>query len=327
MDRRRFIALIAGALVAPLAALAQPAGKVARVAYLSASGAAEAGPNRKAIMEGFRSLGWIEGRNLLIEERYAETRTEELQRLVGELVRLKPDVIVCVGPAPAMALKKAGADIPVVFIAVADPIGIGLATSLGRPDGRFTGLATMVPAGFLGKQLELLRESVPGMSRVAFLTNPGNPVHAVGRSLRLKAAQDHGFEVVELQAKTREELEAAFPEAVRQKADAMYLSGDPLPIQHRQLVAELALKHRLPIMYLFRLHVEAGGLMSYGTDTADLYRRAAGYVDRILKGAKPGDLPIEQPTRFELAINMKAARALGITFPRSVLLRADRVIE
>ena len=327
-SRRTLLKILAGAaLAAPITGLAQPAAKVARIAYLSA-GSIEAGAsNRKAMIDGFRALGWIEGRNLLIEESYAETRTEDLPRLVSELLRVKPDVIVSIGPAPATAFKKASVDIPVVFVAVADPIGIGLVNSLARPEGRFTGLSTVVPEGFLGKQLELLRETVPRMSRVAFLTNPGNPVHTVGRSLRLQAARDNGLDVVELQARTREELEAAFPEAVRRKADAMYLSGDPLPIAHRQLVAELALKHRLPVMYLFRLHVEAGGLMSYGSDQADIHRRAASYVDRILKGAKPGDLPIEQPTKFELVINLKTAKALGLKIPPSLLLRADRVIE
>jgi putative ABC transport system substrate-binding protein len=329
MKRRQALlrSLALTVLVSPLTCFGQAGAKIARIAYLSAGSAEDGAPSRKAMIDSLGALGWIEGRNLLIEVRYAEMRTEELQRLVSELLRVKPDVIVSIGPAPAAALKRAGVDIPVVFVAVADPIGIGLANSLGRPEGRFTGFSTMVPAGFLGKQLELLREVVPRMTRVAFLTNPGNPVHIAGRTLRLNAAKEHGLEVVEVQASTREELEKAFAEAARQKADGMYLSGDPLPFTHRQLVAELALKHRLPVMYLFRQHVEAGGLMSYGTDTTDLYRRAAMYVDRILKGAKPGDLPIEQPTKFELVINVKTARALGITIPPSLLLRADRVIE
>jgi putative ABC transport system substrate-binding protein len=329
MKRRQAVlsTLTLMALVSSLTCFGQPGAKMARIAYLSAGTAKDGESNRKAMIDGLGALGWIEGRNLLIEARYAETRTQDLPRLVSELLQRKPDVIVSIGPAPTTALKGVGVDLPVVFVAVADPIGIGLANSLGRPEGKFTGLSTMVPEGFLGKQLELLREIVPRMTRVAFLTNPRNPVHITGRSLRLNAAKDLGLEVVELQATTREELEKAFAEAVRQKADGMYLSGDPLPMAHRELVSELALQHRLPVMYLFRLHVEAGGLVSYGTDTTDLHRRAAVYIDRVLKGAKPGDLPIQQPTRFELVINLKTAKALGLTIPGSILLRADRVIE
>jgi putative ABC transport system substrate-binding protein len=279
------------------------------------------------VNEGLRALGWIDARNLLIEERYAETRTEDLPRLVADLLRFKPDVIVCFGPAPAMALRKAGVDIPIVFVVVFDPIRLGLAKSLAHPGGNFTGLATAVSVEFFGKQLDLLREIVPRASRLAALTNPGNPMHVAGRDYRLKQAREHGFNVVELQATTPEELERAFREAARQTADALYVAGDTLAYEHRQRIAELALTHRLPSLFLFRAHVEAGGLMSYGTDLMDLYRRAAGYVDKILKGAKPADLPIEQPTKFEFVINMNTAKALGLTIPKDLLLRADEVIQ
>jgi len=325
MKRRAFL-LAVGALAAERAQ-AQPAAKVARVAYLSYGTAETEGSFRRAVNEGLRALGWIDGRNLVIEERYAETRTEDLPRLVADLLRFKPDVIVCFGPTPAMALKNAGVDIPIVFVVVWDPIRLGLAKSLAQPEGNFTGLATAVSYEFFGKQLDLLREIVPRASRLATLTNPGNPLHVTGRDHRLKQIREHGFDVVELQATTPEELEKAFREAARQKADALYVSGDTLAYEHRQRIAELALKHRLPTLFLFRAHVEAGGLMSYGTDLMELYRRAGGYVDKILKGAKPADLPIEQPTKFELVINLNTAKALGLTIPKELLLRADEVIQ
>jgi putative ABC transport system substrate-binding protein len=325
MKRRAFL-LAVGALAAERAQ-AQPAAKVARVGYLSLGTAETEVAFRRAVNEGLRALGWIEGRNLLIEERYAETRTEDLPRLVADLLRFKPDVIVCFGPTVAMAVKNAGVDIPIVFVVVWDPIRLGLAKSLAHPEGNFTGLATAVPEGFLGKQLDLLREIVPRASRLAALHNPGNPMHVAGRDRLLKLAREHGFNVVELEATTLEELEKAFREAARQRADALYVAGDTLAYEHRQRIAELALQQRLPTLFLFRAHVEAGGLMSYGTDLLDLYRRAGGYVDKILKGAKPADLPIEQPTKFELVINAKTARALGMTIPQSLLLRADEVIQ
>ena len=325
MKRRAFL-LAVGALAAGRAR-AQAAVKVARVAYLSLGTPEAEIPFRRAVNEGLGALGWIQGRNLLIDERYAETRTEDLPRLVADLLRFKPDVIVCFGPTPAIALKTARVDVPIVFVVVWDPIRIGLAKSLAHPEGNFTGLATGVSNEFFGKQLDLLREIVPRASRLAALTNPGNAMHVTGRDIRLRQAREHGFNVVELQATTREELEKAFPEAAQQKADALYVAGDTLAYAHRQLIAGLALKYRLPTLFLFRAHVEAGGLMSYGTDLLDLYRRAGGYVDKVLKGAKPADLPIEQPTKFELVINLKTAKALGLTIPQPLLLRADEVIQ
>jgi putative ABC transport system substrate-binding protein len=327
MKRRTFL-LAVGALAAERVQ-AQPAARVARVAYLSGGTAETEVTFRRAANEGLRAFGWVEGRNLLFEDRYAETRTEDLPRLVAELLQFKPDVIVCFGPTPTMALKNAGIDIPVVFVVVWDPIRLGLAKSLAHPEGNFTGLATAVPEEFSGKQMDLLREMVPRASRLAVLANPGNPVHmnVGGRDHRNKLAMEHGFNVVELLATTREELEKAFREADRKGADVLYVPGDTLTYEHRNRIAELALQHRLPTLFLFRAHVEAGGLMSYGTDLLDLYRRAAGYVDKILKGSRPGDLPIEQPTKFELVINLNTAKALGLTVPQSLLLRADEVIQ
>lgn len=306
---------------------AQQAPKAARLGYLTASAPQSGAANYQALVEGLQALGWHEGRNVAIDARYAGGRTAEIEQLAADLLRLQPDVIVSVGPSPTMAFKQLDPHIPVVFVAVADPIGLGLANSLARPGGSFTGLATLAPEFIVAKQVELLRETVPKASRIAFLTNPGNPVHVQGRELRLRAAKAHGLEVVEVEAATREALESAFADAARKKADVMYLSGDPMPTANAELVAELALKYRLPVMYLFQRHVDAGGLMSYGPDAADLHGRAAAYVDKILKGANARDLPIEEPTRYLLVVNMKAAKSLGLPIPRSVLLRADRVIK
>ncbi len=329
MRRREFVAFMGVPLAYPGALRAQSPRRHARVALLNGGRPESVARERAVFLEGLKTLGWVEKENLMLDERSANARTEDLPRLAAELLATKPDIIVCIGPAPAIAMKEAlrGDPIPVVFISVADPIGIGLAKSLGRPEGNFTGLATMDVERLLTKQVELLREIVPRATRIAFLTNPGNPVHIRGREFRLKVAREQGLSVVEVQAKTRDELVAAFSEAALQKASFMYLSGDPLPLEHRTLVAELALKHRLPVMYLFQVHVDAGGLMSYGTDSSDLHRRAANYVDKVLRGASPRDLPIEEPTKYQLVINLKTARALGLTIPQSVLLRADRVIE
>jgi len=325
--RRRCLLFAASALVAaPLARAQQPA-KVARIGYLGGGTSQSGAANFKALTAGLDALGWNESRNLAIEARYAGTGVADMPRLAAELVGLRPDVIVSVGPAATLALKHTGTGIPVVFAVVADPVGLGLAKSLGRPEGNFTGLATLAPEFILAKQVELLRETVPRASRIAFLTNPGNPIHVQGRELRLRVAKGQGLEVVEVEATRREELELAFAEVARRKADFMYLSGDPLPLAHTVFVAELALRYRLPVMFLFRQHVEAGGLMSYGVDLEDLLRRSATYVDKILKGAVPRDLPIEEPRRYMLVINKKTANALGLTIPQSVLARADEVIQ
>lgn len=323
---RQLLFAIGSLIVVPIVS-AQQAPKDARVGYLSGGTVPSGASNFQTLIAGLKALGWNEGRNLAVDARYAGTLTTEIPQLAEQLVRLRPDVIVSVGPTPTVALKQLDARVPVVFVAVADPVGLGLAKSLGRPEGNFTGLATLAPEFILAKQVELLRETVPKASRIAFLTNPGNPIHVQGRELRVRVAKAQGLDVIEVEATTRETLERAFAEAARKGAEIMYLSGDPLPLAHSEFVAELALRHRLPVMFLFHQQVEAGGLMSYGVDVTDLHRRAAVYVDKILKGATPSDLPIEEPTRYMLVINMKTARALGLQVPRPVLLRADRVIE
>ncbi len=324
MNRRRAIVAALGGWFAlsPLRPSAQTAGKVYRVGYLTVNP-----PVSQSFIDEMAQRGYIEGRTLVVEVRFSGGNAERLKALAEELVAQRVDVIVSVGPTPTVALKQLDARIPVVFVAVADPVGLGLAKSLGRPEGNFTGMATLAPEFILAKQVELLRETVPKASRIAFLTNPGNPIHVQGRESRVRVANAQGLDVIEVEATTRETLERAFAEAARKGAEIMYLSGDPLPLAHSEFVAELALRHRLPVMFLFQQQVEAGGLMSYGADVTDLHRRAAVYVDKILKGATPSDLPIEEPTRYMLVINMKTARALGLQVPRPVLLRADRVIE
>jgi len=321
MRRRHVLAWVAACLAVPRAAAqARPR----RVHVLFGGPPNDSEPMRGALLKGLQALGWSVGRDLLLESHYAQGR-EDL--LAASLARADAEVIVAVGPAAAAAMKKTGTSTPVVFVVVFDPIGLGLAKSLARPGGSFTGFSTAVPETFYAKQLSLLKEAAPRLTRFAVLLNPRNPMHALSRDRRLKGASEQGLETVEVQASAREELEPAFREAVRHGVGAMFVGGDPLTTSNGELIAELALRHRLPTMFLFSKNVAAGGLMSYGADTLDLSRRAAGYVDRILKGARPADLPIEQPTKFDLVINLKTAKALGLAIPQSLLVRADRVIE
>lgn len=326
MNRRRFAVLLAGSFASVLVR-AQQSVKSRRVGILTAGTSRSGAVFQTSLLAGLETLGWKEGRDLTIKALHAETIMADLPRLAREMIQFNPDVIVCSGPAPAVAIKGLGIANPVVFVAVADPVALHLVETLGRPGGNFTGLATLAPEFILAKQIELLRETVPHASRIAFLTNPGNPIHVQGRALRLRAAAQQGLTAVEVEARSRDELVTAFAKAAQQKANVMYLSGDPLPMEHTQLVAELALVHHLPVMFLFQQHVDAGGLMSYGTDSKELWRRGAIYVDKVLNGSHPSTLPVEEPTKYQLVINMKTAKALGITIPQTVLLRADRVIE
>ena len=279
-----------------------------------------------ALLDGLRNRGWIDGQNLIIEYRHAQSQ-DRLPALAAELVALSPDLLIAVGPQTAVALKSATATIPIVFVAVADPVGIGLVQSLSHPGGNITGLATLVP-GFASKEIEILRDIVPTASKIAVLANPGNPIHRLTVAEELpQTAQKLGVALPIVEATTAEELDIAFASAATQHADAIIVSGDILTFRYATQVTALAAKHRLPAIYLTRYFVTNGGLISYGPDFADLYFRAGGYVDKILKGAKPSDLPVEQPTKFQLVINMKTAKALGLTVPPAVLARADEVIE
>jgi putative ABC transport system substrate-binding protein len=328
MERRTFLAMLTGGLLAaPFAAEAQQAAKVPRIGYLSGGDPAASPHLPEAFRQGLRDLGYVEGRNVVIEYRDVEGKLERYPALAAELVALKVDVIVALGYPGTLAAKNATNTIPIIMVAVADPVRIGLIASLVRPGGNITGLTLLAGTEIVGKHLELLKEAVPNLSRVAVLWNPANPMHVLrlrevevaGRSLRVQLQI--------LKAQGPEEFDSAFAAMTRERAGALYVVGDPMLRQHRRRLAELAAKSRLPAVYELKDHAEAGGLMAYGPSILDMYWRAATYVDKILKGAKPADLPVEQPTKFELVINMKTAKALGLTIPQSLLLRADQIIQ
>jgi putative ABC transport system substrate-binding protein len=275
-----------------------------------------------------RDHGWIEGKNLIVDYRSAEGHAERLVPLAHELVALKPDVLVGPGPPEALALKSATASIPIVFAAVGDPVRVGLVQSLSHPGGNITGLATFVPGNFLSKGIQILREMVPAASKIAVLVNPTNASHRLFVAEELpETARKLGVTFPVLEATTVEELDIAFASAAAQHADAIIPVASELTVNNVTRVTALAAEHRLPAVYIFRLFTTNGGLVSYGADITDLLRRAGDYVDKILKGTKPADLPVEQPTKYDLVINLKAAKALGLEIPASLLARADEVIE
>jgi putative ABC transport system substrate-binding protein len=323
MKRREFIAATAALLVSPRVLRAE--GPPRRVGYLDP--VLKTLPLFKVWQDSLRDHGWIERKNLIVDYRSAEGRAERVSALAAELVALKPDLLVGPSPQVALALKSATATIPIVFVAVYDPVAIGLVQSLSRPGGNMTGLATYAPGDWIAKRIEILRELVPGASKIALLVNPDNPVHRLTLAEELpRTARSFGVALPIVEATTADELDTAFASAVAQHADAMIVFGDNLTNQEAPRVTALAANHHLPAIYLFRQFAN-GGLISYGPDIADLFRRAGGYVDKILKGTKPADLPVEQPTKFEIVINMKTAKGLGLTVPPSLLVRADEVTE
>jgi putative ABC transport system substrate-binding protein len=329
MERRTFLGVISGGLLAaPLAAEAQQAAKVARIGYLVTNLAVN--PHlHEAFRQGLRDLGYVEGRNLVIEYRDAEGKPERLPALAAELVALKVDVIVTPSTAQALPAKQATSTIPIVFAAASDAVADGLVTSLARPSGNVTGLSLLAPE-LVGKRLEQLKQAVPGVSRVAFLWQPGGAGEGTEKDMLKRAevaARALGVRPQFVEARGPADFDRAFSEMTRARAGALtVLVGAMFIVAQRRLV-DLAAKNRLPALYGLREYVDAGGFMSYGPNVADLFRRTATYVDKILKGAKPGDLPVEQPTKFELVINLKTAKALGLTIPQSLLQRADQVIE
>ena len=328
MDRRAFLGTLAGALfAAPLAARAQQAGKVHRIGYLSSGSATTAPHLLEVFREGLRELGWVEGQNIVIDYRFEESRSDRLPNLTAELVRLKVDIIVAGSTPATVATKNASGTIPIVMIGVGDPVGLGLIASLARPGGNVTGLSFSVGTEIFGKQLELLKETVPNVRRVAILSNPANPVHALALRNVKAAARSLGVQLQLLEARGLNEFDGAFAAMAKGRVGALLVVSDPMFGIHRARLADLAAKTQLPSMHGVRTYVEAGGLMSYGPNLLDQWRRAAGYVDKILKGAKPAELPVEQPTKFELVINVKTAKALGLTIPPSLLQRADEVIQ
>jgi putative ABC transport system substrate-binding protein len=285
-------------------------------------------PNFKVWQDSLRDHGWIEGKNLIVDYRSAEGHAERVAPLANELVALKPDVLVGPSPQEALALKSATASIPIVFAAVSEPVRLGLVQSLSHPGGNVTGLAAVVPGHFVGKGIQILREMIPTASKIAVLVNPGNAMHRLIVAEELpEIAQKLGVTFSVLEATTVEELDIAFASAAAQHADAIIPLADVLTVNNVTRVTALAAEHRLPAIYLFRLFTTNGGLVSYGADIADLLRRAGDYVDKILKGTKPADLPVEQPTKFDLVINLKTAKALGITIPNELLIQATELIE
>ena len=327
MDRRAFLGTLAGGLLAaPLVAEAQQAAKIARIGYLGRKANSHL---HAAFLQGLRDLGYVEGRNVVIEVRDAEGRNERLPALAAELVALKVDVIVAVATPAALAAKQATKTIPVVFTALADPVTSGLVTSLARPGGNITGVSFLAPEQ-VGKRLERLKEAVPGVSRVAVLWQPGDVPETTAKNLLKEAevaARALGVRVQFVEARGPADFDRAFSDVTRARAGALTVLTSPMFVTERRRLVDLAARNRLPAVYGLREFVDAGGLMSYGSNTADVYRRAATYVDKILKGAKPADLPVEQPTKFELVINLKTAKALGLTIPPSLLQRADEVIQ
>ncbi len=318
------VTLTVGLLVAPLAADAQTK-KVARIGYLGTTPTGQEA-NLEAFRQGLRDHGWIEGRNIVIEYRWAQAKFERLPELATELVRLKVDLIVAPTSLNVQAVKQATSTIPIVFPVHSDPIGAGHIASLARPGGNITGL-TQVQSELDAKGLELLKETVPEVTRVAVLWAPDWPAHGPVLKAVEATARTLGLQLQTLAPRSAAEFESAFSAMVREHAGALRVLSAPLYFAERRQLADLALKHRLPAMFGPREYAEAGGLMSYGANLRDMFRRAAAYVDKILKGAKPADLPVEQPTKFELVINLKTAKALGLTIPQSVLIRADEVIQ
>jgi putative ABC transport system substrate-binding protein len=323
MTRRLAGLLLIALLVAPPAAVAQPAGRVPRVGMLANGSAAAPGP-LDAFREGLRDLGYVEGRNLALEIRWAEGRFERLPDLAAELVRSKPDVLVTAGPYGIEAARRVAGKIPIVMI-TCDPAE-SVVELIARPSGHITGV-TCMSSDLTPKRLQLLKEAVPSIQRVAVLYNPFDPNKAEEVRQMQTPARTLGLTLQPAEAGEAAALEGAVTAAVRERAEALFVLPDPLTLNERRRIADLAAKHRLPAMYGFREFVHAGGLMSYGTMQSDLYRRAAAHVDKVLKGAKPADVPVEQATRFELVINLKSAKALGLTLPQSVLIRADQLIE
>jgi putative tryptophan/tyrosine transport system substrate-binding protein len=330
MRRRAFILLLGGAAAAPLllwplAARAQQPRKLPTIGFLGSGTAAAQSQWIATFVQRLRELGWIEGRTVAIEYRWAEGRNERFAEIAAEFVRRKVDVIFTLSTPTVVAAKQATSVIPIVFAAAGDPVGTGLVASLARPGGNVTGLSLQAP-DLVGKRLELLREVVPGLRRLAVLANISNPINLVDRDEVRTTAGTLGLEIVALEIRRTEDIVPAF-EGLKGRADALYVNADPLIITNLTLINTLALGARLPSVHGFREYAEAGGLMSYGPNLPDLFRRAADYVDKILRGAKPADIPVEQPTKFDLVINLTTAKALGLTIPESFLVRADEVIE
>src|SRR5499427_4565352 len=314
--------------LAPLVAGAQQAGKVPRIGFLSLTSPSDRPALLAAFRQGLRELGWVEGQNVAIDYRYAEDRVDRLPDLAAELVQLKVDLIIAsAGTQVATAAKKATETIPIVMIAVRDPVGTGLVASLARPGGNVTGVSGSAGLEWVAKQLELLKEAVPRIRRVAILSNPDNAYHQLAIREVTVAARSLGVQLQLLEARGPNEFDGAFAAMAKERVGALLVLSDAMFGYHQTRLVDLAARSRLPAAYSVREYVEAGGLMSYGPSILDSYRQAATYVDRILKGAKPAELPVEQPSKYELVINLKTAKVLGLTIQPSLLARADEIIQ
>ena len=320
------VTLTLSLLAAPLAAEGQPAGRLPRIGFLGNSTAPLEANLVGPFREGLRDLGYVEGQNIRIEYRWAEGKYERFPALIAELLALKVDLIVTAGTPAALAVKKGTTSTPLVMVAVGDPIGTGLVASLARPGGNITGLTSISPE-LDGKRVELLREVIPNVSHIAVLWNPASPLQVVAKKATQAAAQVLGMQVLSLGVRAAEDLDNAFAAILRERPGALLVLADRLFLHHRARIMDFATKHGLPGVHAYRELVDAGGLMSFGPSYAGMHRRAAYFVDRILKGAKPADLPVEQPMRFELVINLKAAKELGLMIPSTLLFQADEVLQ
>ena len=326
MKRREFISLVTGVTVWGYAARGQQAASVRRIGLLSPFSPTDTLLWNKALVRGLRDAGWIDGRNVTIEYRYAEGKGERLPELATDLIRQKVDIIVTTVTVDTLAAKNATAEIPIVMVAVGDPVAIGIVKSLARPGGNITGLSQMTP-DLSGKRLELLKQIVPQISRVAVLFDPEDPLSMLDWNEARRSAQTLGIEVHSLEVRSTGDFDKVLKEALAAHVGAVVVMPAPVLFANLKLIADFATGNRLPSTFHLREFPDVGGLLSYGVDRSDLFRRAATYIDKILKGASPAYLPIEQPTRFELVINLRTAKMLGITIPPNVLSIADEVIE
>jgi len=327
VTRRRFLGGVAAAALVPSrVAAAPPSGRPPRIGFLGNSTATLEANLVGAFREGLQALGYVEGRNVAIEYRWAEGRYERFPALIGELLAAQVDVLVTAGTPATLAVKKATTAVPLVMIAVGDPVGTGIVPSLSQPGGNITGV-TSIAAEMEGKRLELLREVVPGASHIAVLWNAANPIQVIQEKQVQASAAVLKMRVLSLPVRTKEEIEEALATIGRERPNALLVLADRLLLHHRVRLMDFATQQRLPGVHAYRELVQAGGLMSYGPSYEDMHRRAAYFVDRILKGATPSELPIERPAKFDLVVNLKTARALGLTIADSVLLRATEVIR
>jgi ABC-type uncharacterized transport system substrate-binding protein len=325
--RRDFLIAVGAILVLPLAAEAQQAARLPRIGYLVQNSAEIGGHQLAAFREGLRERGWVEGQNIAIVTRFADGNLDRLSALTAELIRLKADIIVTGSSAATWAAKNATQSIPIVMAASVNAPGEGLVTSLAHPGGNITGMTFLAGPEIAGKQLQLLKEVAPAASRMAVLTNPTNRAHAAFAKEVKVAARSFGAQVQVLEAPNPDQLDSAFAAMTREHATALLVLTDAMFLGQQKRIASLAATSKVPALYSQKEFVEVGGLISYGPSLHDMFRHAATHVDRILRGAKPGDIPVEQPTKFELVINLKTAKALGHTVPQALLLRADEVIE